>query len=475
MTGITDDLLIGLPDEVSALLARAPVTDKKLLELNVTWPGLSPGRARMASALRTFVITWDPLERRAPRPEGFAAVNGRSPDLEIAVYVPVWRLAELAASRYGTVAATLGAMAGSAVVIAAAHAESVLAGRHPDLVVSGAAPDLLADPAGGFALGAALIRADPPSWDDIGLGAITDVVQHAFGHVDLDRSLVELGATASRIPGCPACAGRRFGFPADLGESQDAMCAAHRSEADAVITERLRRAGRSNPSGWAALGDATIRREEPHLPNGLATKLVGAEQTMYVTAAPDELAERAGFVVEAADWFTGRASDMAVALGEDPDSGFFPDWLVNLVLDLGRAELGADAVAVGEALGRVDPDMQSVFESEIAIALARAGLNEEARERVEANLARWPDDFSVRMQAGEALEAIGDLDGAEAHFEAALDMADDADDFEARADAAGKIRLLARRRARDSGSGGPSPQRHQQRRKLSRSQRRPRR
>ena len=105
-------------------------------------------------------------------------------------------------------------------VTAAAHEHEVTAGRYPTLVLEHSAPDLLADLPGGAALGQAVIRADPPSWEDIGLGAIQDVVQRAFGPVDLDRSQVELEALPPGRLGCPACAGKRFGFPADLPESQ---------------------------------------------------------------------------------------------------------------------------------------------------------------------------------------------------------------------------------------------------------------
>jgi len=55
--GMPDELLNGLPGETARLLGAAPVTDKRLLELSVTWTGLSRGRARMAAALRVFVIT----------------------------------------------------------------------------------------------------------------------------------------------------------------------------------------------------------------------------------------------------------------------------------------------------------------------------------------------------------------------------------------------------------------------------------
>jgi hypothetical protein len=465
----------GMADETARLLAAPPVTGKKLLELSVTWPGLPRGRARMAKALRTFVITWDPLETRMPRPEGFADVNVGSLGLEIAVYLPCWRLTELAAARHQTIADVIGALTGSAVVTAAERAEDVLAGRYTNLVAAGKAPALLANPAVGAALGVPRIQADPQCWHDIGLGAMTDIAEHAFGQVDLDRSQVELAVLPSRQPGCPACAGRRFGFIADLSEAQVSMCPTHRAEADAVTRTRLARADRSNRAGWAALVNATIRRELPHLPNGLATKLAGAEQAMYVQPERDELAERAQLVIEAAGWFPGNARDLGIALGEDPDRALgLPDWLANLVADLGRAGLPDDAIAVGNALARVDPGTVPVIESDIAEALARAGRADEARARTELNLTRWPDDITVRMRAGECLAILGDLDGAAAQFEAALELPDAAEEFEARADAAGELRRIERRRARESGSGRPGAagQRRQQPSRASRSRRR---
>jgi tetratricopeptide (TPR) repeat protein len=313
-----------------------------------------------------------------------------------------------------------------------------------------------------------------PGWADIGLGAITDIVQHAFGPVDLDRSPVELATTAKPILGCPACGGRRLGFPAGLAEAQSAMCPTHHREAQAVINWRFARANASNPDGWGALTDASERLGRPNLPNGLAGKLAGADQAMYVLPDPGVLAERARLVVEAAGWFKGRPADLAMALGQEPSlAGMLPDWLRSLVFDLGRAGLGAEAAEVGDAIGRVDPDLRASLAADVAVALAEAGLADEARARIAANLTTWPGDFWVRLHAGDALAVLGDLDGAEAHFTEALTMADDADDFEARSDAADRLRRLDRTRRGDPPSR-PNGQRRQPR-KLSRAQRKRRR
>ena len=285
-----------------------------------------------------------------------------------------------------------------------------------------------------------------PGWESIGLGAITDIAQHAFGPVDLDRSPVALAPVSQRHAGCPACAGRRFGFPADLAEAQARMCPTHHAKAAAVIRTRLARANASNPDGWSAITDASSRIDRPHLPNGLATKLAHAGQGMDVVPEPAALARRARLVVEATSWFPGHATDFAIALGKEPDlAGLLPDWLVNLVVDLGRAGLGAEAAAVGDALATVDPRLRSLLDGDVAVALAQAGPADQALTKIEDNLARWPSDFWIRMHAGDALLALGDRERAAAHFRAAVDLAEETDDFEARTDAIDRLERSERR------------------------------
>jgi hypothetical protein len=132
-------------------------------------------------------------------------------------------------------------------------------------------------------------------------------------------------------------------------------------------------------------------------------------QAMFVVPEPAELAERARAVVEAAGWFEGRACDLGIALGEDPEYGpHIPDWLLNLVLDLGRAGLADEAASVAEALGRVGPELQPVSDADLGVALAAAGRSDDARAQIAANLAAWPEDFWVRIHSGDALEVLGD-------------------------------------------------------------------
>lgn len=451
------ELYADLGNELRRLLAAPPVIEKKLLELDAAWTGLSGAQARMAEQLRVFVITWDPLERLATRPEGFASVNVDDYGSELVVYIPVWSLVDAARTQHTTVSAVIAALGGSAVVTAATRvADATVESTKPS--PSGTrgrrardVDDLLANRAAGAALGAPTIGLVSQGWENIGLAAITDIAQHTFGPVDLDRSPVTLEPVAPRHAGCPACAGRCFGFPADVAEAQARMCPTHHAKAETVIRTRLARANSSNPDGWGAITDASARIDRPHLPNGLATKLADTGQGISVVAEPAALARRARLVIEATSWFPGRATDFAIALGEEPDlAGLLPDWLINLVLDLGRAGLGAEAATVGEALATVGPELQSMLDGDVAVALAQAGLADQALTKIEENLARWPDDVWIRTHAGDALLVLGDREGAAAHFHAAVDLAEETDDFEARADAIERLHRLERLERRGS-------------------------
>jgi hypothetical protein len=445
--------LDGLPGDVRALLARPPLADTRLLELVARWEGLSPALAGMAEALRLFVVTWDPLEWLAPRPEAVATANAWP--LEIVVYVPVWSLAEMATQRETTMAAVLAGLGGRAVTTAAAHEGAVASGRYAELAARGEVPGLLsADPAP--ALREAVITAEAPDWDHIGLGAITDFVQEAFGPVDLDRSLVELTVTSAPRPGCPACAGRRFNFPADLADAQERMCPAHQSEAGAVMRRRIARAEASNPAGWRMLGDASARLSLPHLPGGLATRLKAAENNAV---------RRARLLAEAAAGFPGRPDDFGSALAENRDqAGRLPAWPVTLIRGLGRAGHATEAVMLSDALAVVDPARHGIFAGEAAVALAEAGLADDAQAKIAENTERWPNNFRARLLAGEALTILGDADAALAQFQAALPLAQQAKDYKA-------IRDLSTRIFRLTRPEGETVQRRQSRSRPTRSQR----
>jgi hypothetical protein len=462
MTALTEAMLSGLPDSVSQLLANAPINEKELLELRLTWDDLPPGNARMAGALRVFILTWDPLEVEASRPSAFAAVN-EDPS-EVVLYIPLWSLASLAAGR--TVTSVLGDLAGRLVI--SAWMNDMAGAGSSDLLENIDTDD---EPDGPFGAPAKITVVDG-GWGPIGLGAITDIVKHAYGPVDLDRSSVKLGPVAVKRPGCPACAGEQFGFIAGLAEAQEQMCAPHQKEAVTVQQKRLVRAEVSNPDGWAAIVDASTRLSEPHLPGGVLSQLAEIETLLNDRSDRDVLASRVRLLVETAQGFHGRVYDFAAVLGDSD----LPDWLMCLVPNLGHAGLAAEAVLVADALTSVDPSREAFFAGDAGFALADAAavladasLAAEARAKVEANLARWPGDFWIRMHAGDALELLGDRAGALAHFKAAQQLAVASKSFEDRRDATERIRAIDGSAAR---AAKVTVVRQQQRGKKSKSRRR---
>jgi tetratricopeptide (TPR) repeat protein len=458
MTETNAAMLAGLPGDVQALLASPPLTDTRLLELRARWEGLTPALAKMADVLRLFVVTWDPLEWLVPRPGAVATANAWP--LEVVIYVPVWSLAEMARREETTIAAVLAGLGGRAVTAAAAHEDAVTSGRYAQLAARGEVPDLLAGNSAS-PLGEAVIGAETRGWDAIGLGAITDFVQQAFGPVELDRSLVELTVTDDPWPGCPACAGRRFNFPADLAESREDMCPAHRREANVVTRRRIARAEASNLAGWRMLADASARLSLPHLPGGLATRLAAARK---------DPVRRARLLAEAAAGFAGRPDDFGSALAENQDqAGSFPGWPVTLIRKLGRAGQGAEAVMLAEALAVVDPARHALLAGEAALALAESGDGDEARAKVAENVQRWPDEVRARILAGDALAILGDDEAALAQFRVALPLAEQAKDDKAIGDLSIRIIRLTRPAAGETG------QRRQPRSRSARSRRKGRR
>lgn len=112
---------------------------------------------------------------------------------------------------------------------------------------------------------------------------------------------------------------------------------------------------------------------------------------------------------------------------------------------------------------------RATFDADVTVALAKSGLADEARDRIAANLTRWPHDLWVRLHAGDALVALGDPEGASEHFEAALRMAEGSDDFEATAEVIHRLRKAHRRSAGEH--SGHGRHREQPKRKLGKAQR----
>ena len=243
-----------------ALLEAAPEDEFAVLELRLDWPydlEIHPRHAQLW--LRCFVLTKDPLSWIANRGEAWTAVTLDGEVLEVDLYLTLDLVRRTIQETGGDLASAVGRYASAVMQAALEREEELLAGDYPDRAVRGETPRLLDGPdRADDVLGAPAIQAKR-GWSPVGLGALTDLVQHAFGHVDLDRSNVVLDPVEPVTEGCPACDGHAFGYPSSLEEAKQSMCEPHVKAAVAVNTARLLRARESNFAGWRAVDKAAMR------------------------------------------------------------------------------------------------------------------------------------------------------------------------------------------------------------------------
>jgi hypothetical protein len=237
----------------------ARTDDYQLLELELDWSGLDEDHARVAATVRPFVTTRDPLAWIPQRGCAWATANADGDTLELPVYV----LCEELLRRLGEAGGDLGAALlpfVEPVVLAGLACEGLLvSGAYADLAFRGQTPRLIREPSPTTTLPPPGVHMRVGRWEPMGLGAVQDLVQDAFGPVALDRSAVRLTPAETPEAGCPACAGSTFGFPGDLDTALSVLCSVHRAEARAITAIRIDDAHQSNPAGWRALGKGTAR------------------------------------------------------------------------------------------------------------------------------------------------------------------------------------------------------------------------
>jgi len=113
----------------------------------------------------------------------------------------------------------------------------------------------------------------------------------------------------------------------------------------------------------------------------------------------------------------GRPDDTAAFLSSER---LAPDWMVELPMALSGAGLVDEAVEVGDAFAELDAESSPMYASDVAVIIAEAGRAEEALQRVEVNVRRFPDDVWTRIHAGDVHVALSDRERAEAAFREAL-------------------------------------------------------
>jgi hypothetical protein len=244
----------------TALLLAAPEEEFALIELRVDWPpdlDIYPEHKQLW--LRCFVITADPLGWIPDRGEAWTAVTLEDDVLEVDLYLTVSAVRAAMEDYEGDMAAAVGRYAGTVMAAALEREAELVAGDYPRLAARGETPRLLADLDGDHgAFDRPAIQAKR-SWSAVGLGALTDLVQHAFGAVDLDRSNVVLDPVQDATEDCPACQGQAFGYPSSLEDAKPSLCGPHQVAAKIVNTERIAHARQSNPAGWRAIDKAVMR------------------------------------------------------------------------------------------------------------------------------------------------------------------------------------------------------------------------
>jgi len=242
------------------LITGAPDDEFAILELRLDWPPdleIYPQHRQLW--LRLFVITGDVLAWIADRGDAWAGVTVDDQVLEVDVYVNRPAVLRGMEEHGGDVAAAITPYAATAMQAALDNEELLVCGEYYDSVVGGRTPRLLDDLAGdhgAFGRPSVMCRR---GWGPIGFGALMDLVEEAFGPIDLDRSVVALGPADPPTEGCPACMGLTFGFPSDLEEARKGFCAPHAAQAREVNQARIARALESNPAGWRAVDKAAMR------------------------------------------------------------------------------------------------------------------------------------------------------------------------------------------------------------------------
>lgn len=419
----------GIPADLRDAIEGAPDDERALLEVRLQWSGLDDAQARIAARLRVFLLTWDPLGWHEPS-RGRATATGNGDDCEVVLYLPLEQI--LATTDAGEeLAVVVGSFAASVLSVGAAYEQALVAGVYPQLAFEGKAPGLLSEAGTLTGLAPPALALASAGWEPIGLGAIQDLVQEEFGPVALDRSPVRLEAVDDAVADCPACAGRRFGFPAELSDAQPAICTPHAEQAGAVTDERLQRAWESNRDGMDAISGCSELLTEPTF--GLTLALLRrldeiARRDPAESLSSAELAADAELVVALAARLSGEPEQVAELMAYDYLS---VEWMVELPMALASGGLVDEAIAVGDAFAALDPSNEDMFASDVALILAEAGRGAEALRRVDDHVAARPGSAWTHIRAAAVHAELGDPTQAEAALRTALVLArsrGDADD-----------------------------------------------
>lgn len=166
-------------------------------------------------------------------------------------------------------------------------------------------------------------------------------------------------------------------------------------------------------------------------------ELYEEDDAQHESAEEDEPAGPPEAIVNVLRELAQAALQLAEALEQDEEAALeLDDWsgdrellprLVELPLALVNVGELESALAVARAYSFVAPESSN---ADVAIILAESGEHQAAVEQLEANFEQYPDSFLTVIKSGQALEALGNADGAEAAYRKAISLAGDDEERE---------------------------------------------
>ncbi len=116
----------------------------------------------------------------------------------------------------------------------------------------------------------------------------------------------------------------------------------------------------------------------------------------------------------------------------------YGDVLLDAIMNEG-GQLPDEATRIADVLSQTDPDRAASFQGDLPFALLHAGRREQALARIQANLARFPDDVWIRVHAGDIYAELGEDESALECYISALKATSDSYDRNAFRDRATEV------------------------------------
>jgi tetratricopeptide (TPR) repeat protein len=108
----------------------------------------------------------------------------------------------------------------------------------------------------------------------------------------------------------------------------------------------------------------------------------------------------------------------------------YSGWLLDRILSYG-GDYPDEVTRIADTLAEIDTDNAANFQGDVPFALVQAGRRDEALERIQSNLRRFPEDIWTQIRTGDVYEELGEQATALEFYISALKMASDPSDWDA--------------------------------------------